>query len=271
MAFASLVLGTYRAMVRTGVMDSELARQCFRQAYFAYKRIWEDPYFNLSRRHPKLFAGGHVLDIGANVGYTSSVFASAITDNFRVYAFEPELKNFTQLQLTIDQMKLTEKIVAIESAVGASNEAIELCLNPFHPGDHRVVTPAFHAPLNAFECCIVNQVSIDFFYKEKLDPAPVKFVKIDVQGYEPAVCEGMKETIENHPGINVSFEYSPTCHVDLGFEPESLLDFFSVRRFQLFLITQKGELQPWNSTEEQLGLLKRRSYIELLATRDYRA
>jgi hypothetical protein len=39
--------------------------------------------------------------------------------------------------------------------------------------------------------------------------SPVRFIKIDVQGYEPAVCQGMEGTLTANPDCVVSLEYMP--------------------------------------------------------------
>ena len=265
----ALALKAYRALVQSGLLDNRVIKSTFLHTYFAYKRFFEDPYFNLSKRYRALFEGGHVLDVGANVGYTSAIFARAITGDYKVYAFEPEQKNFAQLLLTIENSNLADKIIPIAKAVGERDARLELWLNPFHPGDHRILTPAFRQILGDCQGCSVDVLSIDSFVSKEIGKqVPISFIKIDVQGYEQSVCEGMTETLASQRTTNVSFEFSPETLTELGFEPQALLDFFSTRGFYLFLIGQNGTLEQWNNSEQQQRLLSRRSYVELLASRE---
>ena len=59
-------------------------------------------------------------------------------------------------------------------------------------------------------------VSIDSFLESK--PGPVSFVKIDVQGYELAVCQGMQNTLRKNLDITIVLEYTPSAMRELGFD-----------------------------------------------------
>ena len=50
-------LWIYRQADRSGALSSRPARRVFELAYGRYKRHVEDPFYNLARRHPELFAG----------------------------------------------------------------------------------------------------------------------------------------------------------------------------------------------------------------------
>jgi len=69
------------------LFEMPLFKRLFLFLYFLYKRWYEDPFWALAKRSPELFANGDILDIGANIGYTASVFAAAATAPGRVYAF----------------------------------------------------------------------------------------------------------------------------------------------------------------------------------------
>ena len=97
MAFDASRVGLwlYRQVRRTGLLSIPPARRAYERVYAQYKRHVEDPFYNLTRRHPEFFTGGHIIDVGANIGYTAGVFATVIQPGFRVWAFEPSSENFS--------------------------------------------------------------------------------------------------------------------------------------------------------------------------------
>jgi hypothetical protein len=49
-------------------------------------------------------------------------------------------------------------------------------------------------------------------------------VKIDVQGWEPAVLEGMRGKLERNPRARILFEFCSKDLKDAGFEPTNFLE-----------------------------------------------
>src|SRR5436305_14886932 len=90
-------LWVYRHVRRTGLLDVGPIGRAYEAVYARYKRHMEDPFYHLTQRHPELFTGGHIIDAGANIGYTATVFAAALDGGFTVLAFEPSSENFNRL------------------------------------------------------------------------------------------------------------------------------------------------------------------------------
>jgi FkbM family methyltransferase len=236
------LLTAYSFVRRSGFLDTGVGRRLFRSAYFLYKRYLEDNLEDLLRSHPALLRGGNVLDIGANIGYTASVLALSVDSGYKVYAFEPEPFNYALLQQTVSHVQLNDKITALQCAVGAENGSIDLWLNNRHHADHRVITDRFRSIHPGAKGPSVPLVSIDSFLGR--NPEPVSFIKVDVQGYELAVCQGMQGTLSRNPGISVVLEYMPSALCELGFVPAKLISFFVDRNFQTYRVCPKGELLP---------------------------
>src|SRR5438046_712364 len=95
------LLKTYAVIKRSGALETPLSKRCFQEVYFLYKRFLEDPYDRFCQRYPELFTGDVVLDIGANCGYTASVFAKAARGSSHVYAFEPDPTNVEILEAVL--------------------------------------------------------------------------------------------------------------------------------------------------------------------------
>jgi FkbM family methyltransferase len=239
---ANPFLIAYSLLKRSGLLRTSIGRRLFKSAYFLYKRYIEDDLQNLVRSFPALVSGGDVLDIGANIGYTAAVLARASDPGRKVYAFEPEPFNFKLLQQTAHQPGLEGRIIPLPYAVGAENGTIALWINDRHHADHRVATEQFRSAHPGSKEVSVSLVSIDSFLKDK--PGRISFVKIDVQGYELAVCQGMVETLRRNPGITIVLELMPSAMRELGFEPSHLIDFLVARDFNIYRIHPRGKLSP---------------------------
>ncbi|MGO9493604.1 MAG: FkbM family methyltransferase [Terracidiphilus sp.] len=250
----------YSLARRSGALRTSLGRRLFKSAYFLYKRYIEDDLRELIEALPGLVGEGDVLDIGANIGYTASVLARAAKPGHKVYAFEPEPFNFRLLQETSEQSGFDGKIVPVQCAVGAENGTVDLWINLSHHADHRVATEQFRSAHPAAKQASVSLVSVDNFLASR--PGSVSFVKIDVQGYELAVCQGMQDMLQQNPDISVVLEYMPSAMRDLGFEPSHLIDFFAERGFRVYQVHSRGKLTPGMPT-----VVEDSNYFDLLFSR----
>ena len=234
------LLRAYSLVRSSGFLRTSLGRRLFKSAYFLYKRYVEDDLKDLVEAFPGLVGEGNVLDIGANIGYTASVLARAAKPNRKVFAFEPEPFNFSILQQTAQRAEFKGKIVPMQCAVGAGNGTVNLWINLNHHADHRVITTQFQSEHPGSAGVSAPLVSIDSFLESH--PGSVSFVKIDVQGYELAVCQGMQDTLQQNPDLSVVLEFMPSAMRELGFDPSHLISFFVERGFEIYLIHPRGKL-----------------------------
>jgi FkbM family methyltransferase len=263
---SSVALRAYAGIAKTGILETKPARKLFLSAYYFYKKHFEDPFYSLARKHPHIFRGGHILDVGANVGYTAYVFSQVASNGSRVFAFEPEPHNVSLLLQAVAERQLENIILPVPAAVGREQGSLQLWVNKAHHGDHRIITDEFQKHVGETESRTVDMVSVDSFLSGNAPAQPVSFIKIDVQGYELEVCEGMKGTLARNDNVTVAFEYSPESMKELGFSPRKLLEFFLDRGFQLYLLDRKAELSLL-SAERLTTQLQSRPYTDLLACR----
>ena len=249
----SILTGIYALGRRSGFLDTAPGQWIFSRAYFLYKRLLEDPYAALLRRFPELLHGGNVLDVGANIGYTALLFSRAIDPGFKVYAFEPDEFNFRLLH----RASARGRIQAIRSAVGDADGSAELWINPRHHGDHRIVTSASSNTVR------VPLITLDTFVANQHAPFPVRFIKVDVQGYELAVCRGMERTLAQNPQAAVALEYMPQALRELGFDPGELLQWIVEKKYRIQILEANGALQP--AAPDRLPA---DGYLDLLLTHD---
>jgi FkbM family methyltransferase len=139
------------------------------------------------------------LDVGANIGYISLLLSRLVGETGRVYSFEPEADNFAELQRNVALNAITH-CVPVNTAVGNRDGTI-----PFAPG------------LNGFVCnaatMTVPLVTLDSFVKQH-GIRSVDFVKIDVEGFEGCVLDGMLGVIaKHHPTLYIEVHPKGYCGV----------------------------------------------------------
>ncbi|MEY3050861.1 MAG: hypothetical protein RLY31_646 [Bacteroidota bacterium] len=260
------LVGTYALVNRTGILRIPLYRKGFRLFYFLYKRYLEDPLVTLLQAQPTLCSGGLVMDVGANLGYTSQLFSRYLDAGGGVVAFEPDRNNFDVLSAVA---RRHPAVLPVWAAVGSQEGTVSFWSNPAHHGDSRTVTDTFGKTWPAANrlTYTVPLVSIDGYLAKERPGEPVALIKIDVQGYEEQVLRGSAGTIERNPAVTIVMEYSPDSARELGFDPTRQLHFLQERGFHLYFLRRGKALREFD-----YGMLRQelagRGYCDLVATRD---
>ena len=130
--------------------------------------------------------GDFCVDVGANIGYFSTMMAAKCGKTGRVIAYEPEAANFAMLAQNAEVSAAQGfHIAAVHAAV--SDQAGRLALVRGEQSTlHQVAPAAAETP----EADVVDCVHLaDDLQSRGLD-APIKLLKIDVEGHEAAVLRG---------------------------------------------------------------------------------
>jgi FkbM family methyltransferase len=259
-----LKMFVFSLLMKAGVFRIACFRNLMFKVYFPLKVKYEDIYYGLTVRRPDLFAGGFILDVGANIGCTTTVFSNAVANGFRVYAFEPEPRNFYLLENCIKAFRNESKAVAVNLAVGDLDGNIKLLRNTFNHTAHQVLVESRTSKELDRRAQVVRSTTLDSFCAAH-DVHPVKFVKMDVEGYELPACRGMTRIIAANPGLIVSMEVGSATQSQLGYDRRELLEFFVQKSFNLYL-AENGALRECSVPEVE-RLLQNRDHLDVLASR----
>lgn len=139
-----------------------------------------------------LSRGDVFYDVGANVGFFSLMSARLVGVAGFVYAFEPVPANVTVLTANIF-LNHFENITVVPKAVAVANNRAHLIITR-HPGGAKLIT--VDTPLNSRikKVIPVDVISLDEWLQES-NARPPTLVKIDVEGAEFQVIQGMQEII----------------------------------------------------------------------------
>jgi FkbM family methyltransferase len=136
----------------------------------------------------------------------------------RVYAIEPEPRNFRLLERAVREARYAHVRLS-RAAAGDRRGQVPLYLATGNRGDHRVAAAAERR-----ERIMVDALVLD----DLLAAEPrIDVVKIDVQGSEPAVVRGLRGTLARSSGACVLCEVSPALVRRAGGDAET---FFAALR-----------------------------------------
>lgn len=188
--------------------------------------------------------GGTFIDVGANRGIHTLYASKILGDKGRVYAFEPHPVTFEVLKahLIINGIKNCTPF-----NIGVSKEEGTLNLNMF--ADEHSGTCSFVNSGEVFESVSVPIQNLDRMLEVKSLRGPL-LIKIDVEGYEHHVLEGMESLLERSD-INIVCEITDQWLRQAGASAASLFEFLMSRGFSAYL----PNLTYRNIIKENLDLI----------------
>jgi FkbM family methyltransferase len=132
-----------------------------------------------------------VFDVGANRGYITLVLSNAVGNSGMVYSFEPIPSTFNKLSNTIS-LNLLKNISLNNFALSNKTERVIFNLLPENDSTASMVWHTNNPIATKIE---VGCVELDF--DDNLKNLKPNFIKIDVEGSENKVIEGMLGLINN--------------------------------------------------------------------------
>lgn len=163
--------------------------------------------------------GQTAVDIGANIGYYTLLVAARVGPGGHVYAFEPETDNIALLQRNVARRRL-DNVTVVPQAVSSASGPLNLYRSTFHPGDHRTVDPGDGRPR-----VTISATSLDDYFAAR--PGPIHFIKVDVQGAEGMVLDGMRQLLDDlhrTGSLTMMVEFWPAGLRRAGTQPSALLE-----------------------------------------------
>jgi FkbM family methyltransferase len=180
--------------------------------------IWEQYIHNFMKLN--LLLNSTFIDVGSNYGY-HSLFASKICKN--VFSFEPQ-RVLYELQLKNITDNNIKNITLMHLGIGDNDTIIEL------------------EPINYLEYGNVGNLSVgvggelvNFKKLDSLSFENVGLIKIDVQGYEKHVLNGMLELVKRErPFIIIEIE---SVHINkFGYNTSELVDLIRSLGYEVILM-----------------------------------
>ena len=169
------------------------------------------------------------LDIGANFGYFSILMSELSGTTGKTYAIEPNPRIAELLRST--RFINGGKFEVIETALSDKKGEAILTINDRELGGGTIKKNEMKKGRSQV---VVQTISVDELVKEK-NMGRVDIIKMDVEGVEPMVFEGMQETIDANPQIQIIVEYSPSIYADAQKFTDYLFSEFTVCQLKDFV------------------------------------
>ena len=196
----------------------------------------------------KIKVGSIVVDVGANIGLHTLNMARIVGNTGRVFAFEPDPSNFEILGENV-KINNYQNIILEEKAVGDKHGRVTLYQSD-NPGNHRLF-PQTKQTKGEVE---VELTSLDKYFIDSNLAEKINFIKIDVEGLEFSVLNGMKNILKNNKKIKILFEFMPDI-MEVGFAPIGVLNLLTSIGFKLYCIDERAKkLLRVSKNEEILKL-----------------
>ncbi|KJR40614.1 FkbM family methyltransferase [Candidatus Magnetoovum chiemensis] len=178
-----------------------------------------------------------ILDMGANIGYYTLIFAKCTGNKGKVFAFEPQCDNFNILKQNVLLNGLSNVIVE-NYALSDIEQERNLFLCTANSAMHSIYPQDYCYSAVKTKC-----ISIDDYFKDS--QMEINFAKIDIEGAEYFAIKGMQSIINNNENIKLCIEFSPYCLKTAGIESKDLLYLLQNIGFYLYNIDEdKGCVYP---------------------------
>jgi FkbM family methyltransferase len=183
--------------------------------------------------------GDTVIDVGANYGNYTVEFARLVGPHGKVHAFEPVPPTFEMLRRTIERNGVNARVCLNQCALSDKQGSSTM----YMPGDDSSKAAfVFHqslpsASIESFKNCKVD--TLDNYVKSK-EIKRIDFVKIDVEGAELLVLQGMQSILRRPCPPILLVEVFPDWMTDFGYHPGDLLKFLHQFGYIFYYVSKDG-------------------------------
>ncbi len=241
---------------------------------YAFKKIHEKSTTELFKKVVK--EENIVVDLGANIGYFTLLAAKIVGPKGKVFAFEPEPKNYSYLVKNIE-LNNYNNVMTFQKAVSDKNGKTNLFLCSYDTGHHTINqysgVEAYSRGRKVEEQSIeIETVTLDTFLKDKANH--IEVIKMDVEGAEMLALLGMDKTLKQNQNIKIFVEFFPLLIEKMGsFPKEFIRKILEDYKFSIYLIPDDydaigREMKKLNSIDEVMSYRRQEEdHINLFLTR----
>lgn len=160
--------------------------------------------------------GMTVLDLGAQVGYFSLLAARRVGPQGRVFAFEPDPRNYAGLRANVHPNGFERVVRPLRKVVADRCGSATFYL----AGSSRSSSLLVRSDRECDGFCTVEVTTIDAMPELQ----PVDIVKMDIEGAEPRALAGMAQTLRRNPDLVLFVEVNSSALRAAGTSPTAFVN-----------------------------------------------
>lgn len=198
------------------------------------------------------FSKIHVFDIGANIGYFALLEADTLGSQGSIYAIEAEPNNSERLKNNVE-LNNYSNIEVFQIAAGAEREQSKLSVSSLS-NTHKMSDIDGIEGVKYKESISVETYTVDSLVSEREIPEDeLLIVRMDVEGYEGYVFEGMTELLRSNRPLYLFVEVHPNREAVV---PEEIAELLARGGFQPEYVSFDGgnTYQQMESLDELRGI-----------------
>lgn len=218
--------------------------------HLALDGTWEKQITNMLLKHVR--PNMNIVEVGANVGFYATLLSSQSYGGF-YYAFEanPEVCEFLRKNILING--LLHKTEVINKAVYDKEKTLVFSVFERHHASGSAIDfkeehlNRYHDKVKKIE---IPAISLDQYFEGKEDT--IDLIKIDAEGSEPFIFDGMKRILEKNSRVVIFCEFSNPLIKENNRSPRSFLENITSHGFNIYAIGKGGKLIK-KTTDELLA------------------
>jgi len=190
--------------------------------------------------------GDEVFDIGANIGYFTLLFSSFVGVTGKVHSFEPSRREFDHLCKNVANNYCTNVLLNQLAVSNQNGYAMLNVLDDDQFGAFNSIVDITHQKVSNAPTHVetTRVITIDT-YTDLFNSTKPSLIKIDVEGLEKQVLEGMQILLSESCAPCLILEVCEDTHKNKQNSVQDLLDYLSKLNYQLFSPDKEGNLTPF--------------------------
>ena len=192
--------------------------------------------------------GDIVVDVGANIGYYTLIAAKIVGDKGKVFAFEPEPKNFEILRKNVE-INGYHNVILEQKGVSDVNKELKLYLSK-GIGCHSII-PNVNTTTQVIP---IESVKLDDYFRELNLVDKIDFMKIDTEGAEFRILNGMNAILKQSIHLKIFTEFNKDFIVEYGTEPKDMLNLLLDNGFKISYVDDMKKCLVPTNVEKLLNL-----------------
>ena len=241
----------YRAIHANRPVHSLIANCCGLQFKIASNcRIGEALYANGFERNQRgildqaILPGSTILDVGANLGFYTCLFAKKVGQAGKVIAVEPTPMVFQSLQENVSLNNLNDRVTTLPVALSDKGGVAKM--HVFSEGNE------VYNSLGAMDSWLgeppegsidVETTTMDSLLNKIPDSTPC-FIKIDVEGFQHQVLRGGLNRLRQMPNVAMMVEMNDLTSEQCGTSGNETLEMLNSCGFSPYITTDGKSLRP---------------------------